>query len=289
MRRALPLLSVLLLLGVLVGCQPQDTRVPLKRRDREFKRVVSLSPGATEILAGSLGTSNLVGRTESCNYPSYIADKTPVVASVKPDWEKLRGARPDFIVYDATLYSPQDVAKMKEVGASLFGFTAKTLDEYRTQVFELANYVGGSTRASDYLDKVQLEKSAAQGVAPEPLRKVAVIMPGANGQHMILGTDSFLADVVRASGGEPVGPKADRFVPLTPETLVSLNPDAIVVPAKDQSDSSGALAVARDPRFRSVNAVKERRIGAVLSDVLLRMGGRVDTCIRGISRIISAK
>ncbi|MGV3614823.1 MAG: ABC transporter substrate-binding protein [Fimbriimonas sp.] len=288
MRRASPLLSVLFLLGVLVGCQPQSAPPPMKFRPREYKRIVSLSPGTTEILAANFSVQNIVGRTSSCNFPTFATDKIPVVATVKPDWEKLRAARPDFIAYDAVLYSPQDVAKMKETGATLFGFTAKTVDEFQVQVFELANFVGSAARASDYVDKIQLERANATGTAPEPRQKVAVIMPGANGQHMILGKDSFLADVVRNAGGEPVGPAADRFVPLTPEALVSLNPDLIVVPAKDAKDAAGARLVANDPRFKNVKAVRDGRIRAMIGDVLLRMGSRVDTCIKGIYRLISS-
>lgn len=288
MRRALPLISsVLLLLGAVVGCQPPAGPPPLKIRPRDYKRVVSLSPSTTELMASSLTTPQLVGRTAACNFPSYTTAKVPVVAQVKPDWEKLREAKPDFIVYDAALYSPQDVAKLKETGATLFGFTAKNLNEFRVQLFELANFFGSATRASEYVDKIELERGNANSAAPEPRRKVAVVMPGENGQHMILGKDAFLADVVKAAGGEPAGPAADKFVPLTPETLVSLDPDFIIVPAKDQQDASGAVAIAKDPRFKNVKAVKEGHIGALLGDVLLRMGSRLDVSIRGISRIIS--
>lgn len=288
MRRALPLLSsVLLLLGVVVGCQPQSGPPPLKIRPRDYKRVVSLSPSTTEIVAASLTTPALVGRTASCNFPAYSVEKAPIVAQVKPDWEKLREAKPDFIVYDATLYSPQDVAKLKETGATLFGFTAKNLGEFKVQLFELANFFGSATRASEYFDKIELERGNATGAAPEPRRTVSIILPGPNGQHMILGKNAFLADVVKAAGGEPAGPDADKFVPLTPETLVSLNPDFIIVPAKDQQDASGAMLIAKDPRFKNVKAVKEGHLGAVVGDVLLRMGSRIDTSIKGIYRIIS--
>lgn len=288
MRRALSLLSsTLLLLGVLVGCQPQSGPPPLKQRPRDYKRIVSLSPGTTEIFTATLSAQGLVGRTAACNFPTYVVDKTPVVAQVKPDWEKLRETRPDFIIYDAALYSEQDVAKLKETGATLFGFTAKNLDEFKVQLFELANFFGAATRASEYYDKIQLEKSNALSSVADPRKKVAVMLPGPNGQHMILGKNAFLADVVAASGGEPVGPDADKFVPLTPEALVSLDPDYIIVPAKNVEDASGALLVTKDARFKNVKAVKEGHVRAIVGDVLLRMGSRIDTCIRGIYRITS--
>jgi iron complex transport system substrate-binding protein len=286
MRRAYPLL-LLLVVSLFFGCQPQETKLGLKRREREYKRVVSLAPGTTEIIFSTLTLNNLVGLTSACDYPEFSVKGKTVVAGVKPDYEKLKSVNPDFIVYDGLLYSQSEVDKLKETGATLFGFTAKTIDEFEVQLFELANFVGRSSRVSEYMDKIRTESATAQTGAPEERRKVAIIMPGANGASMILGTGSFLADVVKASGGIPVGPEADRFVPLSPEALVELDPDAIIVPAKDAQDQSGVLSVARDSRYKGLKAIKDGRIGAIRSDVLLRMGSRVDTLIKAIARIVN--
>ena len=232
-------------------------------------------------------TDKLVGRTEACNYPPASLTSKAIVGGVKPDYEKLKAANPDFIVYDATLYSDADVAKLKETGATLFGITAKNLDQYKVQLFELGNFLGGTSNASDYMDKVFAETAAAQGQAVEPHRKVAVILPGPNGNNMIAGTTGFLASEIKAAGGDPVGPEADRFVPLTPESLVALNPDVIIVPATTAEDTKGALSVLNDSRYKSVKAIKEKRVRAMLSDVLLRTGARVDLCIRGLGRLIN--
>lgn len=286
MRRGLPLL-LLLSLG-LAGCANQTANVPLKVRDREYRRVVSLAPGATEVVAAILyKTDALVGRTQACNYPETSISAKPVVATVKPDYEKIKELAPDFIIYDATLYSDADIAKLKETGATLFGLKAKSIDQFSVQMFELANFIGTASQVSDYVDKIHGEAAEAQGDAHDPQRKVAVVMPGANGNHMIAGTDSFVADEVRSACGEPVGPQADKFVPLTPETLVSLNPDVIIVPASSSTDAKSAETILKDPRFKTVTAVKEKRVGAILGDVLLRTGARVDKCIAALSGIIN--
>lgn len=272
----------------LAGCANQTADVPFKVRDREYKRVVSLAPGATEVVAAILYKADvLVGRTQACNYPENSVSMKPVVATVKPDYEKIKELDPDFIVYDASLYSDADIAKLKETGATLFGIRAKTIDQFSVQMFELANFIGTASQVSDYVDKIRGEAAEAQGDAPDPQRKVAVVMPGPNGNHMIAGSESFVADEVRAASGEPVGPQADKFVPLTPETLVALNPDVIVVPASTTKDAKAAEMVLNDPRFKTVKAVKEKRVGAILGDVLLRAGGRVDKCIAALSGIIN--
>jgi iron complex transport system substrate-binding protein len=104
---------------------------------------------------------------------------------------------------------------------------------------------------------------------------------------MIAGTGSFVADIVRKVGGEPVGPSGTLFVKANPETLVTLNPDVIIVNGS-KGDVAGAVALSKDPRLQSVKAIKNGRIRAIESDVLLRRGGRVDLLISGIMRALAA-
>lgn len=288
MRRAASLLIVfVLMLVALAGCRKPDGVVPVRRLPRTFTNIISLSPSTTEVLVSNITVSGtLKGRTEACNYPPNVTNSIPVVASVKPDFEKIAALQPDMIVYDASLFSAADQEKIKSLGATTFGFTANSIEEFSVQLFELANLLGNPTGISSYVDKIQAEKAAAAASTGNP-KRVAVVLPGANGSNMIVGTKSFLADVVRAAGGEPVGPDSTEFVALNPETFVSLNPQTIIVPGSPD-DVKGALQILQDPRFKTVDAVKNREVRPILGDVLLRKGARVDKLINGVYRSITA-
>lgn len=289
MRRAILVTSALLcLVASMAGCKQESGAVPFRVRDRQYRHVVSLSPSTTELVASTLGVTQLSGRTEACNFPTYVTQKTPVVASVKPDYEKLRAVNPDFIVLDSSLYSPQDIEKIKAIGATTFIFSPKNLDQFSDQLYGLANYLGGSSKASEYLAKIEAEQSSAAAASVDPKKKVAIMMSGGNGNFYILGSESPFADVVRAAACEPIGPKSDKFVPLSPEMLVEQNPDVIIVSASDKKDAKGAEAILKDARFKNVKAIKEGHVRAIVADVLLRMGSRVDTLINRISMIARA-
>jgi len=287
MRRATYTVILLLLaFAAIVGCNRNSEVVRLKVRPENYQKIVSLSPSTTEILAGSLGVQSLAGRTEACNYPEYAVKSAQVVASTKPDYEKISLIRPDLIVYDAALFGPQDVERIKKLGAAAYGISANNLTDFRTQVFELANLVGGSTRASEYLDKISGAQASAQGIAPTPARKVAVILPSQSGQHMIAAKDSFVANVVKAAGGEPVGPDGTVFVPIGAEALVGLNPDVIIVSAS-ANDTKGAEALLRDPRLKTTAAIRNRQLRAINSDILLRRGARVEQLVEKVGSIVA--
>ncbi|AIE83498.1 ABC transporter substrate-binding protein [Fimbriimonas ginsengisoli] len=286
MRRAASLLLLFAFVFGLTGCRQDDNSVALKVRPKRYSKVVSLSPGTTELLMAGLSMYDLKGRTAYDDWPKMSVDKVPVVASVKPDYEKLAALRPDLIVYDASLFNEQDLAKLKTLGADEFKIDANDLDTFRKQVFELGSLTGKETSASDYIDKIYIAQNTAQGALPTPKPRVAVMMPSASGDHYIAGTDSFDANMIRAVGGEPIGPAGTTFVKANPESLVALNPDVIVVGVA-KKDQSGVVALLNDPRIKSINAIKNRKIRALDADVLLRRGSRVDLLISGLYRAIS--
>jgi iron complex transport system substrate-binding protein len=141
-------------------------------------------------------------------------------------------------------------------------------------------------RFNDYVIRIYGEMGAASGGKLNPVPKVAVLMPGNSGDAYIVGTDGFLGDVIKISGGISVGPKGTSFVPLNAESLVSFNPDVILVPGT-KFDVSGADKVLKDPRFATVSAVKQKRVIVLDADILLREGQRVDQLIKAVHRAIA--
>lgn len=269
-------LLFLLMLGALLLAGCQET-VPIggKPRTKRYQKVISLSPSTTEIIGINFGPPIFAGRTEACNYPTVA--KVPIVAGVKPNYEMIAKIKPDLVVYDKSLYSEADIAKIKQIsGADIFELSADTIDQQLDFMYRLGSSTGTEVGISEYADKVLAARDRARGVAPSPKPRVAVLMADAGSEYMGAGTGSFQADVVNASGGDPIGPEGNRFVPVNVEMLVSLNPDVIIV-------SGDPEVVLKDQRLASTNAIKNKRVARVNPDVLLRAGYRVDQLIRSLS------
>jgi iron complex transport system substrate-binding protein len=221
---------------------------------------------------------NLRGITSSDNYPANL--NVPVVASVKPDFEKIATIKPDLIVLDSSLYNQQDIEKLKGLGADTFVIDANTVDGLVDQLLKLGSALGSETNVSSYVDRIQAAQSAAKGNPFAHAPKVAVLMSGAgSGEHMIAGTKSFVADAVKVSGGIPIGPESDKFEKLSPEFLVGQNPDLIVVAATTSGAAQQLASVKGDPRFGSVKAIKNDAVVPLNQDVVVRRGSRVDKLI----------
>jgi iron complex transport system substrate-binding protein len=272
---------VLILLGV-TACK-QEQNFGGKNPTKVYGSVISLSPGTTEIIGNlALEGSVLVGRTQACNYPPHVTD-VPVVCSDKPDYEKIAKIQPDLIVLDATLFSPAEIEKLKQVAprADFRILDAKTVDQFIDFIYRLGSDLQSSSRFSEYADKVYAKSRVARTNPPEPKPKVAVLI-GGGGEYWAAGTEGFLADTIRGGGGIPVGPKSVKFERVNVETLVAENPDVIMT-GKDKDQ------IEKDPRLASISAIKSKSVYNFDPDILLREGTRVDMLLDKMNSVIAAR
>ena len=270
MRRAI-LLS-LLVISSLIGCNNGQEAVKWPTRPKTYTSMVSLSPSTTELAMSYAYTVKLVGRTASCNYPVSVTS-VPVVAQVKPDYEKIKAANPGLIVLDSSIYNAQDLQQIDALGIDTFEFKSDTVEGFTKELSQLGALLGTESEISGYVDKIYNEIGTAKSQPfPNP-PTVAIIMPGANGQHMIAGVKSFAADVVNIAGGKAVGPDSDRFVPIDAERLVQLNPDMIITAGKPDP-------LMQDARLKSIKTIATGSVRGLEQDIVIRRGSRVDKDIK---------
>lgn len=282
-RLGIGLLLIALLLSV-VGCQP-SAQFHGKPNPTSYRTIISLSPSTTEI-AGTFITDSarLKGRTSACDHPDFVRN-IEVVGSVKPDYEKIAALKPDLILYDKTLYTDSDIEKLKAVApqADLMVLDSSTIARYIDFLYRFAAATGSETQLMDYAEKVIQASGVGKSNPPDPKPKVITLIGGGpNSEYMAAGTKSFLADVVRDGGGEPVGPESDRFEVANVEHLVKWNPDLIFT-------SDDPKTILSDPRLKDIGAVKGKAVLQFRGDVLLRAGARVDKLVNRARQLIGVR
>lgn len=269
-----------LVLSLCFGCNQSEPIVGGTDNNKPVREVISLSPSTTELVAGTMFGPKLIGRTESCHWPAGpTTDNVEVVMKgIKPNYERIAELHPDLVVYDKSLFSEADVKKVEDLGIRTFGFQANNLEDFCTELFRLGSITGTETSANNYV--IQIRGAMERGRVPiEPKPNVAIILPGQGTEHYIAGVDSFIASVVKACGGEPVGPKGTTFVAANIEELVSSNPDFIIT-------GGDPTPITKDARLAGVSAVKTKRLYGLPNDYLTRRGGRVNVLMDNLIKIL---
>lgn len=276
---------LLALVSALVGCAPEAPTFGGTPREKVIRKVVSLSPSTSEIIGMKATNVQLVGRTQSCNFPAHIAPAKVVMNGTKPNFEQIVALQPDAVLYDPSLFSEVDLAKFKELGIETFGVGEKTVDGFIRRMYEFGAKFSAEVSIMDYVGDIERAISTATAAAPKPAPKVAILMPDPRGAHYIAGVDSFVADVIRKAGGETVGPESGRFELASIESLVQWNPDMIVCTPKFEE-------LTNDSRLQGIKAIVDFKSGKatiaqISPDLLLRQGSRVELLIKNVSNFIA--
>lgn len=269
-----------LLIISLCGCEPQGWMVGGKPH-KGIKRIVSLSPSTTEVLGALLIQDKLAGRTASCDYPPEVGKAPVVVSGTKPDYERIIGLRPDVIVYDASLYSKSDIEKFSVLtDTKIFALDTNTVEGLQKYMLDLGGFCGAASMASKKADEIYAAMENARATDSVNKTRVTIFMGGSG--DFCAGTESFLADVVRVSGGQLFGPSGKVFTSYNVESMIKANPEVILTAGK-------AADILRDPRFASLAAVKAKptpRVYEVTPSVLLRTSPRVKGLITNLTSIL---
>lgn len=274
LKRCLPFLAVTVFLS---ACDPPNGVIVMGEQVKEPKKIISLSPTTTEILGSLLLDNVLVGKTSSCNYPPGIAGAI-VVQGTKPNYEMIVNLKPDLIIYDAKLYAAADIDKLKVTGARLYRMDVNSLNDLQEFLLKFGSETGEATMASKTADEIYAAAEAARAAATGPKVRVAVVTGGGSSLYAA-GKGSFLADVVKACGGEIVGPDGQKFAQVPVEQFIKEDPEMILT-----ADAPGQLFA--DPRLSTVTAVRKKRVFSVKPDILLRTTARIKGLIANLSTLV---
>ncbi|MDQ2987161.1 MAG: helical backbone metal receptor [Armatimonadota bacterium] len=272
MKRTLPLVLFL----IVAGCNAPPSQIGGKLPEKVYARVISLSPSLTELVALLNSTNLLIGRTAGDERPAYIKQIT-IVANPLPDIEKIVKLQPDLIIVEENLINAADMAKLKGLkGIDIEVFNIDSIKQWEESVWKLGNLLQSHTRASDVIDRVH--QAQANATLPKSMYRPKVLVAMSAAPPWVAATGSYQADVVRAAGGEPVGPSGDRFFAVNPEDVVKWNPDIAFV-----SDSVGKFS---GPAWGATRAGRDSEVLQVDPNILLRTGADLEKLIDAMSKEI---
>jgi len=235
-------------------------------------RIVSVATSVAEIIS-SLGlTKSIVGRDVASQTPS-LADVPVVTEGLSLSAEKVLATHPTLVIADAQTAPTEALTAIAKAGIQIISVPqAWTLADVAPRISKVAAALGVAQRATDLIAKLNLT-SQAQGKT-----KIAFLyLRGTSSIYLIGGKGSGADALITAAGAHDVGAEAgmNPFTPLTPEALVKLQPDVLLVMTKGLESVNGAAGLAQLPGVAQTPAGIHKRVIAVDDGLLLAFG--VDT------------
>jgi len=258
------------------------------------EKIISLSPGTTEIIFALGLNPKLVGVTSFCDYPAdaekieriggySTVDKEKVI-------DKIGADKAGAVIFASTLHAlPGGVlSDLEQLGYKVVVLEAKTIDQL-FDCMKLVNKTGGGGDAADAVirsleARVDAVKSKNNAGTPK-----VTVMHEVFGGHWIAGADTLENDIIAVAGGINIG--ASRGVgygQINIENIIDANPDRIVVVSQMGAMVNGLVSseITDNPVFRVLDAVKNRRVFVIDADIVSRSGPRAVDGLEEYTKIL---
>jgi iron complex transport system substrate-binding protein len=192
------------------------------------QRVVSLSPGATELLFSAGAGDRLVAVSAWSDYPAEAADLPQVGDSNRLDLEAIVSLAPDLVVAWVDGNSRSQLERLSDLGIHVFWLAPRTFDDIAAAVSDLALLTGlpdlGNERAEAFrADMAALESQYADA------RPVKVFYQIWDQPLMTVNREELISKAISLCGGVNVFGELPRLVPrISREAVLEANPEAII-------------------------------------------------------------
>jgi iron complex transport system substrate-binding protein len=277
MRRSLVPLLLLLAL-VVAGCGQDGSR---SQEAAPARRIVSMSPTATEMLFAIGAGGQVVAVDSNSNYPRE-APRTDLSA-YQPNLEAIAGYRPDLVVYSddpgglAAGLGKLDIPALAQPAAT-------RLDDTYAQLDQLGRATGHVVEAGKLIATMRAEiaKIVAAG---RPERRLTYYHE--LDKNLYTATSkTFIGQLYGLLGMENIADVADKdktgYPQLSAEYVVKADPDLIFLADTRCCGQSARTVAARDG-WDQITAVKAGGVVELDDDVASRWGPRVVDLLKTIA------
>jgi iron complex transport system substrate-binding protein len=238
-------------------------------------RIISLVPGATEMLFAIGAGPRVVAVSSYDKEPPQVTSLPRVGALVDPDVERILSLKPDLIV----VYGSQHdlVRQLQRAGVPHFSYVHGGLADIFKTMRQLAARTGDTGQAEQAVK--QIEDTLAdirRRVAARPRPKTMIVFgrePGSLRNIYASGGYGFLHDVLEIAGGADVFSDVKReSVQASSELVLARAPEVIVELRADNQSAPDTTAWETVP---SVPAVKNKRVITLTGSDMVTAGPRI--------------
>ncbi len=251
----------------------------------EPHRIVSLTPGETEILYRIGLGDRVVGKVEDvANFPPEAKD-VPVVATFNGvDAEKIVALSPDLVIAGGNGGTPPDaIDRLRSLGLPVLVVYAATVDGVLADI-ELTGKAAGAPRAAADLAASMRAGFDQVKAATRDLPKPRVFYETGNEPALYgVADDSFVASMIELAGATPITTGSPTVWEQPVEKLIAADPEFILL--GDAAYGVSPEDVAKRPGWKTMTAVKAHAIEPVDDIVITRPGPRL---LDGLHQLVAA-
>lgn len=205
----------------------------------------------------------LVGRTESCDYPTNIVRSVPVIGGFgTPAIEPLLAARPTHVL-ETVLADPEIIRRLQALHIPVVHVPCTRLDEIPDALRQLGTLSGHTAEADSLAATIRTGIEAARLETASRSRRPRVLLLFAPDTPITAGRNAFISELLELAGGINIGGTSlADYYHVSLEWLITQNPD-IILCLFETSGRDPVSLFSSQTGWSALNAVRERRVYTV--------------------------
>ena len=252
------------------------------RLDRPAQRIVSLSPGITELLFSAGAGPQIVGVSAHSDFPPEARSLPQVSRAQGIDLERIAALRPDLIVTWGSGYSPSLLDALRSLAVPVYVLEPRALESVAASI-ERLGVLAGSARApavaGAFRERLLALRRQYSGRSP-----IRVFYQVWSSPIMTLSGGHLASEVMRTCGARNVFEDlAPLVATVDAEAVIAAQPQ-ILLTAEAGGVDHGALDVWQ--RFAQIPAVAAGRLVTLDADELDRGSVRVLDATQKLCEIV---
>lgn len=245
------------------------------------RRIVSLQPSATVILAAVGELDRVVACTKYCAdvVPEIVLRTRVILAdSWTANAEQIIVTKPDLVIA-AVPYQEKAVIEILKAGARFLGLAPKTLADIYIDITTIANVVGASDRGDELIAGMR------QQIEHVRVRAAGLPRPRVFCEEWgkpLIASQAWVAELVEAAGGKFVGTPGRQ---ISAEDVAGMDPEVVIAAWCGAGDRVPLEKIVSERGWQGTRAARTSRVYCIRDEYL---NTPAHTLLRGLDALAFA-
>jgi len=291
--------ALLLIVGatILWSMRPEaapETPYPLAIKDNvgrvieigsEPERIISLSPGNTEILFALGLDARIVGVTEYCDYPAQAKGKPKVGGFSTINIERVVSLEPDLVLATGGLQL-RTVQQLENLGIKTVVLGPRRIDDVLSNIELVGEITNKNAEAKALAETLRRRIESIEAKTENLVSRPRVYYEIWHNPLMSVGQGTWIDELIELAGGRNIfTDSSDPYPIINSELVIERDPEVIIIKSGYMGGAAEKDIIQR-PGWDRISAVRNERIYEIDENILIRPGPRIVDGLEALTMII---
>ncbi len=240
-------------------------------------RVVAIGGALTETIY-ALGAEKLLVGNDTTSYYPPAANELPKVGYQRAlSAEGILSLSPDLVILTDDAGPPAVLKQLSHAGVQLLKVPAgRSFADVKNTILRVADALDYRAKSTLLIEQLEAHVRALEdSVATQgKTKQVLFVLQHSGGAALVAGANTSADSMIHLSGADNVVSAYSGYKPLTPEALIALQPDVILVTSQGLQQTGGVEQLLKIPGLAFTPAAKSGHVIAMDALLLLGFGPR---------------